>query len=175
MANDPQSIAFRNALGVFATGVTVISTHDPKLGDAAITANSFNSVSLDPRLVLWSVGKNSQSLPVFLVSSHYMVHILAEDQQPISNHFASSGDDKFSGINFERVEGDCPRLPDCAAYFHCTRDQVIEVGDHWLFIAHVERFSGSSSNPLVYHRGRYANLQTPNSDGWELGFEDWTW
>ena len=66
MANDPQSIAFRNALGVFATGVTVISTHDPKLGDAAITANSFNSVSLDPRLVLWSVGKNSQSLPVFL-------------------------------------------------------------------------------------------------------------
>jgi flavin reductase (DIM6/NTAB) family NADH-FMN oxidoreductase RutF len=175
MANDPQSIAFRNALGVFATGVTIISAHDAELGDAAITANSFNSVSLEPRLVLWSVAKNAKSLPTFIASTHYVVHILTEQQQPISNHFARSGDNKFEGITFERVEGDCPRLPDCAAYFHCVRHQAIEAGDHWLFIGLVKAFSGSSSKPLIYHGGRYANLESSDAPAWDVGFEDWTW
>src|SRR5438552_698469 len=90
--------AFRNALGSFTTGVTVVTTRDQSGRDVGLTVNSFNSVSLDPPLVLWSLAKSSHSLEAFMESGHFAVHILAADQEPLSNLFARRGADKFAAL-----------------------------------------------------------------------------
>lgn len=155
---DFDSDAYRQALGTFATGVTVISAVDAELGDGAITANSFNSVSLDPPLVLFSVSKTSTSLPVFIASRDYVVHVLAESQRGLSNHFARSSDDKLQGVTFSRSSTECVVLENCAALLHCRRYQAVEAGDHWIFIVRVLEYDHTGSPPLVYHGGRYAGL-----------------
>jgi 3-hydroxy-9,10-secoandrosta-1,3,5(10)-triene-9,17-dione monooxygenase reductase component len=90
--------AFRDALGSFATGVTIVTTHDGRGNDIGLTANSFNSVSLDPPMVLWSLAKSSGSLDVFNSAPEFAVHILASDQEALSNRFASKGHEKFAGL-----------------------------------------------------------------------------
>jgi flavin reductase (DIM6/NTAB) family NADH-FMN oxidoreductase RutF len=173
--SDEDSIAFRNALGVFATGVTIITAHDAETGDAAITANSFNSVSLDPPLVLWSVAKSSTSLPVFIAAGHYVVHILNDQQQKLSNQYARSGEQKFDPVDHERANNGCIVLPQCAAYFQCQRHQAVEAGDHWIFIVRVNSFSGSNASPLIYHRGQYARLESDGESEQAESMRDWTW
>ena len=96
--------AFRAALGSFATGVTVITTRAADGTPVGLTANSFNSVSLDPPMVLWSLARKSLSLPVFCASSHWVVHVLAADQEALSGRFARSGEDKFAGLEIGRVQ-----------------------------------------------------------------------
>ena len=108
---------FRNALGSFTTGVTIVTTRDASGHDVGLTANSFNSVSLDPPLVLWSLAKSSTSLSAFVEAKHFAVHILAADQEPLSNRFATRGADKFAGLQIERGEGGMPLLHGCAARF----------------------------------------------------------
>ena len=149
---------YRQALGTFATGVTVITAVDAELGDSAITANSFNSVSLDPPLVLFSVGKSSTSLPVFIASRDYVVHILSQSQRALSDHFARPSDDKLDGLTYTRSDKECVVLGDCAALLHCQRYQAVEAGDHWIFIVRVQAFECAQRPPLLYHAGRYAAL-----------------
>lgn len=150
---------FRDTLGLFVTGVTVITTRDDAGNPVGITANSFNSVSLDPPLVLWSVGLNALSLSAFSNAKAFAVHILRDDQADLSQRFAKSGVDKFSGLSLESGLNDLPILPDCAARLECLPYAKHEAGDHILFIAEVQRLaSDPNAMPLVYHGGRYAEL-----------------
>ena len=102
---------FRNALGSFTTGVTIVTTCDQQGQDVGMTANSFNSVSLDPPLVLWSLAKSSGSLPAFANAEYFAVHILAADQEPLSNVFAKKGADKFAGLAVGRIRRRPPARP----------------------------------------------------------------
>jgi 3-hydroxy-9,10-secoandrosta-1,3,5(10)-triene-9,17-dione monooxygenase reductase component len=148
--------AFRNALGAFTTGVTVVTTRDGTGRDVGLTVNSFNSVSLEPPLVLWSLARDSASLPAFVEAEHFAVHILAADQEPVSNRFAQRGADKFAGIELARGEGGVPLLPGCAARFRCRTAYRHEGGDHEIFVGEVLGFEAFERAPLVFHKGGYA-------------------
>ncbi|SEG66882.1 p-hydroxyphenylacetate 3-hydroxylase reductase component [Marinobacterium lutimaris] len=150
------SKAFRRALGNFATGITVITATAPNGEKVGVTANSFNSVSLDPALILWSIDKRSGSFKVFEQASHFAVNILAADQIELSNHFARSSDDKFAGIEYGSGAGQAAILPDCAAVFECEKYEIIEGGDHWILIGKVVAFEDIGRAPLVYHQGSYS-------------------
>lgn len=150
---------FRDTLGLFVTGVTVITTRDAHGTPVGITANSFNSVSLDPPLVLWSVGLNALSLKAFSDANAFAVHILREDQAELSQRFAKSGTNKFEGLPIDKGLNDLPLLPDCAARLECVPYAKHAAGDHTIFIAEVQRLeSDPEAMPLVYHGGRYAEL-----------------
>lgn len=151
---DPR--AFRRALGNFATGVTVVTATAPNGTRVGMTANSFNSVSLDPPLVLWSIDKRSGSYPVFEQASHFAINVLAADQVDISNRFARPSEDKFVGLDVNIGAGNAPILADCAARFQCEKYQQIDGGDHWILIGKVVAFDDLGRAPLVYHQGAYS-------------------
>ncbi|WP_028630990.1 p-hydroxyphenylacetate 3-hydroxylase reductase component [Metapseudomonas resinovorans] len=150
------SRAFRRALGNFATGVTIVTATAPDGTRAGVTANSFNSVSLDPPLILWSIDKRSSSLAVFEQASHFAVNILAADQIELSNQFARPRDDKFEGVAFDRGIGGAPLFPDCAARFQCELHQQVDGGDHVILIGKVMAFDDFGRSPLLYHQGAYS-------------------
>src|SRR5882762_4947718 len=147
---------FRAALGSFATGVTIVTTRNAAGEDIGLTANSFNSVSLDPPMVLWSLARKSLSLPAFLESGYFAVHVLASAQEELSVTFATRGADKFAGLAVARGPGDIPILPGCSAVFQCRTAFNYEGGDHVIFVGEVEIFEHFNRPPLVFHSGRYA-------------------
>ncbi len=147
---------FRNALGAFATGVTIITAHGVGGRNVGVTANSFNSVSMDPPLVLWSLDKNSGSLDIFSKADYFAVHILSADQVSLSNRFASRLEDKYEGIEFISGLGDVPLLEGCAARFVCQNKFQYEGGDHIIFVGEVEDFEHFGRRALLYHQGCYA-------------------
>ncbi len=146
----------RRGLGNFATGVTVVTARGPGGEQVGVTANSFNSVSLDPPLILWSIDKRSTSHSVFDVASHFAVNVLAADQIELSNHFARAQANKFADVSYEPGLGGAPLLPDCAARFQCERHQQLDGGDHWILIGKVVAFDDFGRSPLLYHQGAYA-------------------
>ena len=150
--------ALRNALGAFATGVTIVTTRGADGGDAGLTANSFSSVSLDPPMVLWSLGKTSSSIDAFRAAGHFAVHILAADQDALSGRFASKGIDRFAGLDLGRGHGGIPLLLDCTARFECRTAFQYEGGDHVIFVGEVLDFTHSERPPLVFHGGRYGTV-----------------
>lgn len=147
---------FRAALGAFATGVTIVTTRNKAGEDIGLTANSFNSVSLDPPMVLWSLARKSLSLPAFLESGYFAVHVLAADQEDLSVTFATRGVDKFAGLAVTRGAGGIPLIPGCSALFQCKTAFNSEGGDHVIFVGEVQDFEHFSRPPLVFHSGRYA-------------------
>src|SRR5579864_437657 len=159
-APDTRVRQFREALGAFATGVTIVTTHTASGVDVGLTANSFNSVSLEPPMVLWSLAKAAKSLPAFLESSYFAVHVLAAAQEELSHTFALRGADKFSGLTIERGRGGIPLLDGCSARFQCRTAVKYEGGDHVVFIGEVEAFDHFDRPPLVFHGGRYAAAVT---------------
>lgn len=157
MTNQPiDSDSFRRALGSFTTGVTVVTTWDQAHSvDVGLTANSFNSVSLDPPLVLWSLAKSARSLDAFVESDYFSIHVLAVDQEELSGRFASRGTDKFSGLKLERGPGNIPLLDRYAARFVCRKAFQYEGGDHEIFVGEVVAFDHTGAAPLVFHGGQY--------------------
>lgn len=153
---DPK--AFRNALSSFTTGVTIITASGADGSCAGVTANSFNSVSLDPPLVLWSLARKSQSLKTFESASHWAVHILAHDQGELSGRFARSvsGEEKFAGLELQQGLGQAPLLPGCSARLQCRTAHIYDGGDHIILVGEVLTFDKSDSPPLVFQRGNYA-------------------
>ncbi|GGF63329.1 flavin reductase [Alteromonas lipolytica] len=148
---------FRRALGQFPTGVTVITTTDSDKQPVGVTASSFNSVSMDPPLILWSIDKRSFSAKTFETAGYFAVHVLHEEQVAVSNRFASRGDDKFSGIEFSVNEQGCPLLADYAALFICKTWQTYDGGDHIIIVGEVTAYENvESATPLVFSRGSYA-------------------
>jgi len=151
---------FRSALGSFATGVTIVTTTAPGGVDVGVTANSFNSVSLDPPMILWSIGKNSLSRPAFAAAEYFAVHILAYDQQSLSSRFSRRGEDKFAGLDLERGPGGVPLLKGCAARFKCRTAYCYEGGDHDIIVGEVIEFDHFDKSPLLFHRGKYSAIAT---------------
>ena len=154
---DPKQ--FRQALGAFTTGVTIVTTCGPDGKDYGLTANSFNSVSMNPPMVLWSINRDASSAPAFTGSGHFAVHILATDQESLSNSFARSGADKFAGLSLERGPGNIPLLSGCSARFQCKTSYQYEGGDHIILVGEVLAFDRYDSAPLVFHGGGYRSLQ----------------
>lgn len=147
---------FRRALGNFATGVTVMTAQNSQGERVGMTANSFNSVSLDPALILWSIDKTSASYRIFAEASHFAVNVLSAAQIQLSNHFARRSEDKFAGIVFESGYGQAPLLPHCSASFECKKYAIHDGGDHWIILGQVLRFSDHGRAPLLYHQGAYS-------------------
>ena len=154
MKIDP--LALRAALGQYATGVAVVTTHDREGRPIGLTVNSFASVSLDPPLVLWSLALNSARLPAFKACRYFAVNVLAADQVELSNRFAMTGlVDKFVDIAWSPGLGGAPLLDVCCARFECRNEAQHEGGDHLIFIGRVERFDRDERPPLVFHGGGY--------------------
>ncbi len=156
---------FRKALGAFATGVTIITARTEDGRPLGMTVNSFNSVSLNPPLVLWSLANTSFSLPAFRVAAHWAVHILAADQEELSARFARRGEDKFSGLTTDEGVGKIPLLRGCNARFQCRTTFQYEGGDHVIFVGEVLAFDRAERAPLVFHGGGYAHATRRDAPG----------
>jgi flavin reductase (DIM6/NTAB) family NADH-FMN oxidoreductase RutF len=152
---DPR--AFRNALGNFPTGVTIM-TAAAGVRKVGVTANSFSSVSLSPALILWSIDKSSASYEVFNEASHFAVNILAADQIDLSNRFAKRTEDKFASIDYIRGVGGAPLFPGCTAHLQCELFSQIDGGDHFIILGKVVAFTDYGLAPLVFHKGGYSSL-----------------
>ena len=148
----------RNALGRFTTGVTVVTARTAEGASAGVTVNSFCSVSLDPPLVLWCLGKSAPSCRVFLNATHFAIHVLAEDQAHLSARFSRPAADKFAGLDLTYGIGGVPLLDWAVAVFQCRREQRHDAGDHHLLIGRVEHYAHAHRSPLVFHTGAYCKL-----------------
>ncbi|MFI4940114.1 MAG: flavin reductase family protein [Burkholderiales bacterium] len=146
---------FRQALSQFATGVTVITTRLEDGSFLGLTASSFNSVSLTPPLVLWSLSKTSGSLPIFSGNSHYVINILAADQAELAERFARRTANRFEGVDFELSHTGLPILKGGAAWFECHNRSRYPEGDHVIFVGEVERCDMHAKQVLVFHGGRF--------------------
>jgi 4-hydroxyphenylacetate 3-hydroxylase, reductase component len=164
--------ALRQTLGRFATGITVISARSDDGAEAAITANSFNSLSLDPPLVLWSVARHALSAPIFQRATQFVVHVLAQEQRDISTHFARQQADKLAGVTHSRDALGGLVLPGSLARLVCEPHECVEAGDHWLFIARVTWIGHTEQKPLLYFAGSYQTLK-PEMPGWRAELGDW--
>lgn len=149
----------RQVLGAFFTGVTVITTVDSAGRPHGLTANSFNSVSLDPPLILWSQSRSAPSHPIFRACERFAVNILADDQVEVSNRFARGGVDKFAGVGTHAGEHGLPLIDGCAASIECRLVNAYPGGDHLVFIGEVERFARYGRKPLLFGDGRYLVAQ----------------
>ena len=149
--------AFREALGSFATGVTVATTLDEGGEPVGVTASSFNSVSLEPPLVLWSLAKDSQSRGAFESSGHFAIHVLSASQQALSDRFARRGADKFGGMEWARGQLGSPVFTEHAALFECATRHLYDGGDHIIMVGEVIAFETRDEAPLLFHGGRYAD------------------
>lgn len=152
------SLVLRAAFGRFATGVTIVSCRAADGSPVGLTANSFNSLSLDPPLVLWSLRVVSANLDNFRDASHFAVNVLAENQVDLSRRFASPMPDKFADGQWSEGQGGVPVLAGCAAVFECEQVSSQVAGDHVLFIGQVLCLSEAPVTPLVFQSGHYRTL-----------------
>ncbi len=150
---------FRNALGNFATGVTIVTARSQTGEALGLTANSFNSVSLDPPLVLFSLNRQAYSLRSFEEAGNFAINVLRDDQQDISQVFAQALSDKFQGLAFETWESGAPIFSHALAVFDCATHAVHDGGDHLIFVGRVLRFMHDpEGKPLLYFRGNYGKV-----------------
>ena len=151
---------FRHCLGKFATGVTIVTCSDGDGKPCGITANSFNSVSLEPPLVLWSIAKVSDSLNAYLEAQHFAINILTNDQRDLSHHFAQSKHTLFDGVEMSNNENGVPLFPNTLGRLECSTVQIHEAGDHFIIIGRVESFEARKGEPLLFYNGDYAALES---------------
>lgn len=162
---DPR--ALRDALSSFATGVTIVTTVDETGEPVGMTASSFNSVSMDPPLILWSVTKTALSAPIFQKADHFAVHVLAADQMALSNRFARSGEDKFKDVDYATDANGVPNIAGVLTRFDCKTWSVYEGGDHWIIVGEVQNMETQKGEGLVFSGGSYAtaaSIQPPNPE-----------
>lgn len=149
----------RDAMGCFATGVTIVTAHGPDGKPIGLTANSFTSVSLDPPLLLVCIANNAGSAEALRAADSFAVNVLQIGQQPVSNLFAGKGEDRFAGTRWEVGEYGAPILPSSLGIFECKRHDLHEAGDHFLLVGRVEKASFEPRrDPLLYFRGKYRRL-----------------
>jgi len=149
----------RDVLGTFVTGVTVVTTRDAGGTAHGLTVNAFSSVSLDPPLILWSQSAASRSYPAFRDSPRFAINILAHDQIALSQHFATSREDKFQGVPHHHGLGGVPVLEGVAAHLECVQVAAYPGGDHVVYIGRVERIGRSTRQPLAFGQGEYKVVQ----------------
>jgi len=141
---------------MFATGVTIVTARSAQGNCIGLTANSFNSVSLTPPLVLWSLARSAGSMAAFSAGSHYAINILSADQQDLAKQFSARDGDRFSGVQFVLGASGAPLLEGAAATFECFNRSRYEEGDHVIFVGEVERCTHrSGASPLLFHGGKF--------------------
>lgn len=157
---DSSHRSFRQSLGQFATGVTVVTARGLDGRFVGLTVNSFAAVSLDPPLILWSLTADSKLLPAFESCTHFAVNVLSADQADISRRFAGTRADKFTGLDLRVGAGDTPLINGCCATFECRREAQYPGGDHVIFVGYVERHHRSKEAlaPLLFYAGHYRQL-----------------
>ncbi|HEV7352756.1 MAG TPA: flavin reductase family protein [Brevundimonas sp.] len=149
--------AYRQALGAFATGVCVVTADTPS-GPVGITVNSFTSVSLQPRLLLWCLDDRSERAPLFAAAERYVIQVLGADQRDAAARFAK-GDWALGEHEVRRVEG-APRLKESLAWFACEAERQIQAGDHLMILGRVLTHEASAGEGLTFHRGRFGVTET---------------
>ena len=145
----------RNALGSFGTGVTVVTSGNKQTRFVGVTANSFSSVSLEPPIVLWSLGSASPSLDIFDATGRFVINILSLQQMDLSKRFSSNVADKFEGVDLRDGLDGLPVLNECVATFECRTIQRTVVGDHVLFLGQVEKYTYERKPTLLFCQGNY--------------------
>ena len=148
----------RDAMGSFATGVTIVTTMTDR-GPLGMTVNSFASVSLDPPLVLWSPARKSARFPAFEAASHFAVHILSQDQRELADIFSKSGIEAFHDLEYTHGIGDVPLLNGCTARFECSHAAGHDGGDHLIVVGEVLRISACEKPSLLFYRGEFTGLR----------------
>lgn len=147
---------FRTALGMFATGVTIVTARAANGRVVGLTANSFNSVSLTPPLVLWSLSQAAASMAVFSTGSHYAINILSVEQHALAQRFAAKNVDRWAGVEYTEGHGGAPLLAGAAATFECFNRSRYDEGDHVIFVGEVERCTHRpEASPLLFHGGQF--------------------
>ncbi len=151
---------YRRTLGSFPTGVAIMTTRDGDGEPAGLTCNSFSSVSLDPPLVLWSLRKASKSIDIFREAKSFAINVLAEDQDHLSQRFATSSIlKKFEDVSWSTGYSALPLIDDCVARFHCDVSAQHDAGDHIIFLGQVVKYEMVREGvPLVFYKGAYAML-----------------
>jgi flavin reductase (DIM6/NTAB) family NADH-FMN oxidoreductase RutF len=147
---------FRDALAQFATGVTVICAQAEADRFVGFTANSFNSVSLDPPLIVWSLADTGSNLAAFRSAQRYTVNVLAHDQVELARRFSRPHADRFAGVPYRIGAAGAPLIEGCIAWFECRHHAVHRAGDHVLFIGEVDTCERHNGLGLVFHHGHYA-------------------
>src|SRR3981189_2561519 len=161
-AIDPRD--FRNALGTFGTGVTIVTAMADDGKPYGVTCNSFASVSLNPPLVLWSLGMFSQGLTIFQNASHFTVNILGASQQALASQFPKSSGDKFAGVSWTPGLGNAPVLADSVANFQCRAENRYYGGGHIIFLGAIEAYAYSRQEPLLVAPGGFGRFLTGDGD-----------
>lgn len=147
---------FRDALGMFATGVTIVTTQNAAGEPIGLTASSFNSVSVAPPLVLWSLAHRSSALQVFSGCTHYAIHVLGADQQALAERFATRAIDRWAGIPYTLGASGSPLLEGALATFECFNRSCYDEGDHLILVGEVQHCTHHAGGaPLLYHGGRF--------------------
>jgi len=147
---------FRSALGMFATGVTIVTARAANGRLVGLTANSFNSVSLSPPLVLWSLARAAASLAVFSAGTHYAINVLAADQKDLALQFSTRQGERWQGVAHHPGVAGAPLIDGCAASFECFNRIRYEQGDHVIFVGEVEHCTHrDGASPLLFHGGRF--------------------
>lgn len=149
---------YRSVLGRFATGVTVMTVAAPDGRRAGVTANSFNTVSMEPPLILWSLALKAPSLPLFRDSTHFAVNILASDQRDIALRFARPSEDKFHGVAVDAGTCGPPLIRGAIAHIECRTAYRYPGGDHEIIVGEILRMDGFDGLPLVFHSGRFCGV-----------------
>jgi len=156
--------SLRDALGQFATGVAIVTTLDDKGDGLGMTVNSFNSVSLDPPLVLWSLAATSYGYAQYRKARHFCVNVLAADQLELARRFSKASRNKFEDVGLRTGLGGVPIVEGCVAAFECKRVAHYPGGDHMIVIGRVERFEATDRSPLLFHAGRYLAISASPGD-----------
>jgi flavin reductase (DIM6/NTAB) family NADH-FMN oxidoreductase RutF len=141
---------------MFATGVTIVTARKANGELVGLTANSFNSVSMSPPLVLWSLSQSAASMEAFATGSHYAINILSADQQDLAKQFSAKGIDRFAGVSYQLGLAGAPLIDGAAATFECFNRSRYEEGDHVIFVGEVEHCAHrAGASPLLYHGGNF--------------------
>lgn len=149
------SAQFRHALSQFATGVTVVTARADDGSFVGVTINSFNSVSLEPPLVLWSLAHKASSMATFAAVRSYVINVLSGDQLELANRFARPGENRFDKLAYSLSRQGVPVLAGSVAWFECRHRSRYNEGDHVIFVGEVERCHAHPHRTLGFHRGRF--------------------
>ena len=149
----------RKGFSSFATGVTVITCLDDSQQAHGITISSFNTVSLEPPLILWSLKKHSHLMPFFDVGNRQLIHVLERDQESLAMHFATVKVNQFDGVAYRVTANGLTQIDDCVAYYECETISVYAGGDHNIIVAKVLQLQNHPERePLIFAKSKFVGL-----------------
>jgi flavin reductase (DIM6/NTAB) family NADH-FMN oxidoreductase RutF len=151
---DP-TLDLRKALGQFATGITVVTARAADGSPVGLTVNSFASVSLDPPLLLWCLGRASANFDAFHLADRHLINVLAADQLEVAKRFATRGPGRYAGMQFSFTDTGLPRLDGCVAWLECAIRSRYDEGDHVILVGRIDSFEVVGGRPLIFHDRRY--------------------